>query len=212
MLLLVGAMLALASWKWGRDTWNRGMLLYHQRGCMRYVAPAEQVVFDSDPARVALLAKDANFSVMGGCAFRKAPGDWTALSAGTSAPLAGTGPAALLFLHERKNKSGVSRLVAVERTAAAGESAYFLNGYDVMPHILIPVGWKGALKEISFGYPIDVVDSVGPHTDIRIYAGQPDPADESHFTIRYERKGKVNVVDGYLDDRSGVTMTRRPEP
>ena len=34
------------------------MLLYHQHGCLNYTAPPDQVVFDSDPIRVAKLAND----------------------------------------------------------------------------------------------------------------------------------------------------------
>ena len=35
---------------------------------------------------------------------------------------------------------------------------------------------------------------------IRIYAGQADPADPTHFTIRYVVNGKTAVIDGYVGD------------
>jgi len=35
---------------------------------------------------------------------------------------------------------------------------------------------------------------------LRIYAGQADPIDASHFTIRYVEDGKTRMVDGYLED------------
>jgi hypothetical protein len=32
----------------------------------------------------------------------------------------------------------------------------------------------------------------------RIYAGQPDPDDPSHFTFEYENRGVRKTVDGWL--------------
>lgn len=44
---------------------------------------------------------------------------------------------------------------------------------------------------------------------IRVYAGQPDSADESHFTIRYEINNKNDIIDGYLQDDGSVTLACR---
>jgi len=35
---------------------------------------------------------------------------------------------------------------------------------------------------------------------LRIYAGQADPEDASHFTVRYEFEGKMEIMDGFVDD------------
>jgi hypothetical protein len=45
-----------------------------------------------------------------------------------------------------------------------------------------------------------------------MYAGQPDPADPSHFTIRYQMWGQEDVLDGRLDDNDNVTLTPRHSP
>ena len=42
----------------------------------------------------------------------------------------------------------------------------------------------------------------------RVYAGQPDPADPSHFTIDYAIDGARSTIDGYLDNGS-LTLTPR---
>ena len=61
---------------------------------------------------------------------------------------------------------------------------------------------------------------------LRVFAGQPDPADPTHFTIPYELDGRGGVIDGWLkDDRielrpregrwvydNGETWTLTPPP
>jgi hypothetical protein len=47
---------------------------------------------------------------------------------------------------------------------------------------------------------------------VRIYAGQVDPDDAAHFTIRYEMWGRSDVLDGRLDDNDNVTLTPRKSP
>jgi len=57
-----------------------------------------------------------------------------------------------------------------------------------------------------------------PRWLFRIYAGQVDPADPSHFTIAYEREAARGTIDGYLreDDRvefvprTGAIVDRDP--
>jgi hypothetical protein len=35
-----------------------------------------------------------------------------------------------------------------------------------------------------------------PGLPIRFFAGQPDPNDPSHFTLRYELSGQPGIIDG----------------
>jgi hypothetical protein len=196
VLLCLGVATAVAGFRWGPTTWARTILLYHQRNCLRYTAPPDQVVFESDPARVALLAVDPNYVIAGGCAFRKPPPDWVAI--GPTAAVRTTGPVAMIFLHELKT-GGVSRLVGIERAVGATASPYFIAGYDVETHSIRPASFRQPqVSEQHFAWPIDVMDGIAPHLDIRIYAGQVDPADGSHFTIRYEHRGTTGTADGYL--------------
>lgn len=48
--------------------------------------------------------------------------------------------------------------------------------------------------------------------DGRFFAGQPDPNDESHFTIDYEVDGIRNTIDGWLLDDDTVKLEPRPLP
>jgi hypothetical protein len=60
---------------------------------------------------------------------------------------------------------------------------------------------------------IDVISGWPKHPPkMRMYAGQIDPNDASHFTIRYEIWGQSDVLDGYLDDKDQVTLKPRQLP
>ena len=170
---------------------------------MGYAAPPEQVVFDSDPARVVILAKDPNYVISGGFAVRKPPADWHAVRAELLPSAAPT--AAVLFLHERTS-GGTRRLIAIERAAGVRSSPFFLVGYDVDSQVIEPATLRRAARAIPFAYLIRVADMVGPLMDLRIYAGQPDPADASRFTIRYEYLGKMHIAEGRVaeDGRVGI--------
>jgi hypothetical protein len=47
---------------------------------------------------------------------------------------------------------------------------------------------------------------------VRVYAGQIDPQDASHFTIRYEMWGQSDVLDGWLNDHDAVRLQQRNPP
>ena len=199
----------IAAFVWGPTIWSRAKLLYHQRQCLTYVAPADQVVFDSNPTRVALLAHDPNYLIARGCAFRKPPPQWSAILTASGSPPTAS-PTALIFLHELR-AGGIKRLVQLERTAAADESAYFLPGYDVATHSMtLATFGKPQVTEQQFPWAIDVLDSIGPHTDIRIYAGQLDPADPSHFTVRFESRGETHTAHGHLRPDGHVELKVTP--
>jgi hypothetical protein len=52
---------------------------------------------------------------------------------------------------------------------------------------------------------IDLIDK----TPVVIYAGQRDPVDASHFTIRFVRGAAEAIVDGYLEDDGSVRLCER---
>jgi hypothetical protein len=209
LILLVG--LPVLAVRRGPSIARKANFLYHQHGCLRYNATPDEVVFDSDPVRVAALAGDPNFVIVGGCAFRKPPSDWAAFSSslGVGNYVSFTPPRGLsvLFLHERE-VNGVRYLIMVERTFGAGQSPYFIPGYDIETCTIDPATLRFPARKIPFGFTFDVKDGGGPHTNIRIYAGQIDPADDSRFTIRFEFRGKSGVVEGRVGSDGHVDFHR----
>ena len=43
---------------------------------------------------------------------------------------------------------------------------------------------------------------LSPFQRLRLYAGQPDPDDASHFTIGYDVDGELGVIEGWLTDKT----------
>jgi hypothetical protein len=213
--IILVIMAALVGWTWGVPAWNRLILLYHQHRCMSYTAPADQVVFDTDPGRITKLASDSNFIVAGGMASRRRLMDWDSFvlkgfPGFTRLALPSNNP--ILFMHERKSPNGTVRLVVVERTVGLSEPAYFMLGFDVDGWAIEPGTVTRPPHWQPFGWDIDVMYNPGPHRDIRIYAGQVDPVYASHFTIRYESGGQTNIADGNLGDDGQVHLAARPLP
>jgi hypothetical protein len=192
---------------------------------MAYSSPAGTVVYEEDPATVpALLAQSGYVAVpanlqppngLKGAAFD--PDCWNKLLAasGPSAPPAG---GAVVFSHERVSPAGNHRLVIVlycPRQIWFGVSQFavpFSPWYvlTVTPATLNqPAGWYRPSIDIMY-VPPRYAPKKPPV--VRIYAGQPDPNDASHFTIAYQMWGQSDTIDGRLLDNDSVTMTPRHPP
>src|SRR4051812_7643715 len=62
-VMLLGAV--VAGWRWGPGAYRRASLLYWQRQCLRYAAPGETVVYDSEAvAGAALRAADRHYQLV----------------------------------------------------------------------------------------------------------------------------------------------------
>jgi hypothetical protein len=57
------------------------------------------------------------------------------------------------------------------------------------------------VAEVKANVPIETPPAIDYGNKLRVYAGQPDPADASHFTIDYEIDGRRGVIDGWLRDQ-----------
>ena len=94
--------------------------------------------------------------------------------------------------------------------------------FELRPTVIAPAGWRGMPAVMTpmanrLG-EIDIAQSILKPVRVRMYAGQSDPGDAAHFTIRYEMDNEVGgrgagTIDGRLsDDGSHVTMTVRDGP
>jgi len=188
-VLLVSA-LAGAGARWGRAAYERAVELYRQRRGENYSPPPDQLVFDCDPVRAAKLANDRNYEILQRCACRREPEGFQeggALAAH-----------ALVFLHERHAAGRPPRIVLVEYVPREGAAVIVL---------IVPARINRPAKVLPLS-----LQRLGPQSflaDVRFYAGQPDPADASRFTIRYECDGVTHRVDGFLNADDTVTMTER---
>lgn len=116
---------------------------------------------------------------------------------------------------------------AHERTAAALGSEPRLLIVEIDPYGFVPTpGLRMRVLRMGtlFRLPRDVSPgtsaSLGLHFEnqpdpkLRVYAGQADPADASHFTIDYEQWGQRDTFDCWLqpDDTVKIKPRKRPVP
>ena len=192
-------------------SWRRKIHLYtSQRACLNFTAPADQIVFETNPAKVAILANNKNYTVVNGCAYHKIPEEWATIYANTFAlarfPDA---PVSMIFLHER-NIAGQKHLLALECFCNNQKSPLLLLGYDVLFYHPDPSAkhpyetgcWVNQLPD-----PNKIINT--PSLDLRIYAGQPIPGDPTRFTVRYENNGETFLAKLHINDKGWLVVEER---
>jgi hypothetical protein len=189
------AKLARPIWSWGESEW-------HYRGVLRYSPPPNTVVYTTDPAEGSrLLKQSSEYRVLARTprgvdivTLRPA-----LLSRYTNTPEY-SGAAA--FLHGRCSRRGWVAAVGIElRTFTHFEDCVFFDAWvlrrPTRPFLPIPGPNGHKLPPHLWADPRDVV---------RVFAGVPDPADESKFSITLEVNGVRNTVSGRLRDDDLVEL------
>lgn len=220
LALLVATVLG---WRYGPGAFRQARVLYYQRQCLAYSAPADRVVYDEDSATTAERLKTVGYGARwtGGtkqAAVYVAPEVKTI--AGNLPGVANfygvkNGSGATIFMHELRNAAGIRRLVLVERGPNRGFGPIFEYAFGLDVSVFEPATWTTGVKRVqsSFGLDWD-----GPVTEpstkgLRFYAGQLDPVDAGHFTVQYDLEGKSGVIDGRLNDAGDdVKITVRSGP
>ena len=218
VLATVAVSLGLLAWRWrGPSRWELARDFYLERRCMNYSPRPEQVVFSYQAGKSRQLD---------GVTYTGYPACWIKL--GTANNLARilpappghpllqklpTIPLSTLFLHRMKSRAGADYLVEVILigTPRGHESLDFLAAETYHPGTLFKgmsrtYGCSGALLRQSKH------QSVREAKTITIYAGQLDPADSSHFTVRYTMDGGPGTVEGFLRDDGSLEISVRDGP
>ena len=119
---------------------------------------------------------------------------------------------ATVFCHQRTSATGVRRLVVVRRDGSFGYQ--FIHEFVVTILDPAPLPWTGDAQPVgveatSLGAFAHWIRLPPP---VRYYAGQPDPADASRFTIRYVADGREGLVEGKLSDAGNTVQFRIVAP
>lgn len=217
LLLLAG--LVLAIWWFHTPVWQHAKLLYYQRQCLNYTAPPEQVVYDEDNGTVSPLIGTPGYRGMPAfqrvdiqgvtppatVAVRPASELGTYLVAAMGWPM--VPPPATVFLHELRTKSGQARLVAVLRCPL--DPGHSLHEFGLEPVVINPAGlrsWPDIYETGPAVWSFVPVHNPADTQNLRFYAGQPDPADAAHFTIKYDLRKGSGIIDGRLNE-DGQTVS-----
>ncbi len=207
--VMVAFMLSLAgiTWRWGPEKWQRAKLLYWQRQCLNYSQPADEVVYDQDPTRDSAWAKQPGYRATPlTSAWYPSPHVAAAKYADCLNPLMAVVDRSaqfqaypVVFMHERRALSGNPYLVVV-----VGRPDHELNGklypldFTALP--IRPGTWTDTPSNESFEPVYDDMTPIRQPLPVRMFAGQVDAVDASHFTFIYEVAGTRHVIDGYVED------------
>jgi hypothetical protein len=233
MVILVAA--TLVNW---HQLISAASIQYIQWKCAHFSKPADWVALDEDAKRGTELAKRSGYvwkTVLNGDTGGSA-GWWnfeyqpffqlTGISSSRNFyilrdhynPFPGSNDVPyynIVFLHELRSPAGHLRLVAVNYFVGTGAFECF---------VFQPASWGGQLVRANppgspgSGTPhvLDLVLSDFTATPqknlLRIYEGQPDDLDKSHFTIKYEMSGQTGLIDGWLRDNEEVRLRPRYGP
>ena len=201
LLFLVGTIVFAVygpAW-WGRYLYVSGVRRL-QLQCLRYSAPADQIIYDTDAADRGSLLGRTGYRAFNQWAVFTTPGDWHALRGSYACP---DGTA---FLHGRSTPGGPQRLVSVDIIPTAADVAWLRWTVSDRASWFDSAAIEQSRKTI--GATTIKLDARG--RSLRLYAGQPDPTDPAAFTIRGAFGSDAFEIDGRLLASGGVELTPHP--
>jgi hypothetical protein len=218
LYLTTAAVLIASSYFWLPVLKLRAQLLYWQHRCMTYTAGPDAVVYDDLREAKSPVPQSVSGVV---------PQPWARFYALHSPP--GFRSKATLFLHRRVRPDGAERLVAVDlflvpsspqSIAAAAVRVFEPGSLTRVPRTSSSpnpsanfslIGGAHTVTSDVF-YTPTVQPKATPPMSLRFFAGQPDPADPSHFTIDYEDPAGRHTLDGWLQNDDTVLLQPRRPP
>ena len=212
-LLLLLTVLGILGVMYAPALFTQGQALRRQAVAADHAAPADHVVYIKEP----VYGAPEGVTPPPGAPNRyyhltdSSPGPWKHLAESAGAPIA-----PVLFLRPRKTPGGTERLVYVfvsRNYVPRVPGGLSITTFGLTAAVIIP-GTATRPPEFvapaasNYGFS---VPETGP---LRLFAGQADPSNSSHFTIAYEA-GSPNgagVIDGWLKDDYTVRLLHRTGP
>jgi hypothetical protein len=131
-------------------------------------------------------------------------------SAGAAAPSAPSASASrsgftggiLIFEHGLRSRGGVRAMMQIEYVTPRS-----WHGEHLAVTIFEPGGMTRWSRHHGPDVAFDLGGSVADGSIGRIFAGQPDPNDPSHFTIEFEQNGRRSSWEGWLIDLPALSSS-----
>jgi hypothetical protein len=224
---LIVITIAAGAWRYGPHFWHQSQLLYWQRQCMNFSLPPDKVVYEEEPTAAERLLKDSNYSpylLQRKKYFSDQPPTIAAAAFTPKCILSFCGANIFLsprqggrvavgFLGERISPAGHRRLICATFTPDRQVLPSLFMGIDFDAFTVTPATWTTP-PGVPWR-PVLITSFARFATEpplIRAYAGQPDPKDASHFTMRLQMWGQEDEIDGWLKDDDSVMLTARYLP
>jgi len=209
--LVIGGLflIAAAIYFRGPDIWRQAQLVYYQQLCLGQTLAAGRIVYEERPGDARQLVDQLHYrpTPAGGAYYFDA--DWADFNAVLAPP--GIAPNATLYLHQRQTPGGQSRLVAVELLTV--RSIGTARALDLSVRVIEP-GYLSPPRDLSAGAGLVLGRViVSAERSLRLYAGQSDPDNPSHFVMEYqEDDGRHRTIDGWLREDDTVILEPRDTP
>jgi hypothetical protein len=201
-ILFVAAMLAARQWELSEC--RQVAYVYAQHRCMNWSPPPTEVAFEYDPIKAAVLLKNLDRyrpptrPLFGS----DCPVPWHPdanrffgpADRILTRPVVASGWSALLYSHARRTTpAGTDRLVIV----VLGCSAYISGGTHatIRAYVFKPAGISPASVSTAAQAGRDMRLPLPRGEPFRLYVGQTDTNDASHFTIQYEMDRGRGIID-----------------
>jgi len=114
------------------------------------------------------------------------------------------------LLHTRVAHRRTERLIWVRINSLPQSAGGLIGNFGPEVRVYEIGPWFSELKELYSARNVDSSIQVGDDKRLFVYAGQPDPKDESHFTIDVETKATRVTLDGWLQPDDSVHFELRP--
>ena len=187
VMLCFGVLLLGLCLRWGGSLVQRAKANYWFAQCVNHSSAPDEIAFEEDAAGSAV-------------AGRQVP-QWSSFYGTWSR--AGLLTRGTLFLHKRMSRSGNGRLVGVDLLNGRN------GGVQMQSRVFEPPVNPGPAKlKSATAREVELLKEPG---GLRIFAGQADPSDASHFTIAYQVRERRGLIDGWLKDDDTVLLEPREE-
>ncbi|HVT90066.1 MAG TPA: hypothetical protein VHD56_14530 [Tepidisphaeraceae bacterium] len=168
------------AWRHGPYGWWYLQVLYWQNQCLNYSFPPGQQIIPGSSVFI--------------------PRPWDQLYSILYTPTVPTD--GTLFLHERRSPSGNIRLVVLD-------TRLFFDGTDDSIQPVARIFRAGSVLRIVDELPTPVISANALAKTDKLFAGQIDLANPSHFTIGAVLNGQETIIDGWLEDDDRVLLEPR---
>jgi hypothetical protein len=171
--------------------WQRIQLFYWQHQCLNYSPPENAAVFTDQSSATSATLHDSINSVT--------PLAWSRFYQLISPP--GIQSEGTIFLHELIRPDGRTRLVAVDLNFDLQDAGHLIEARVFSTGSILHRP-KQLGNYCSRRFPFTPLDLV-------VFAGQPDPADRSHFTFKIREGSRNQIYDGWLQNDDTVSIGER---
>jgi len=179
------------------------------RSVAQHVDPPTKLKYSEDPADAppggftdSYCTDDSAAQSQGFVCFGGTQADYCVRHLTGWSPVCGVREMVNLFTHERTTSSGVTRLVVVGIPR-------FHNGKLSLSWQQIAVRGGFCRDLNSDSIELDMTGICGPG-EIRLYAGQPDPAVASKFSIPFAARGRSGCIDGVFVEQPARSFFGEP--